>query len=150
MPVATIEWYFSGIAWCYGDNDFIIQSLRIQMQDTWLAVRDLDSHVTCNTDTDFCMTCKHGFYNSMQLQGSPIDSHTFVWVSSINLLVVLQHHVYYVHRIDKAATSCYCLSIQNKKSFVLSTSFDNASCWYLVIVLYTSTQNLCPDCIPNT
>ena len=147
MPVATI---FSGIAWCYGDNDFIIQSLRFQMQDTWLAVRDLDSHVTCSTDQIFAWLVNMAFYNSMQLQGSPIDSHTFVWVSSINLLVVLQHHVYYVHRIDKQLPPSIVLSIQNKKSLVLSTRFDNASCWYLVLVLYTSTQNLCPDCIPNT
>ena len=43
------------------------------------------------------------FYNSMQLQGFPLTSihscELVVW--DINLLVVLQHHVYYVHRIDK-------------------------------------------------
>jgi len=64
MLTATNEWYFSGIAWCYGDNDFIIRtSLHVQMQRAWLAVADTDSHVTCSTDTDSRVTCskKYGF-----------------------------------------------------------------------------------------
>ena len=34
MPMAINQWYFSDIAWYYGDEDFIIQtSLRIQTKD---------------------------------------------------------------------------------------------------------------------
>ena len=77
MPTATNEWYFSGMAWYYGDNDFIIRTFDfIAWSDAahmtcstwyrfsrdlqylirilaWLAVPDTDSCVTCSTDTDF-------------------------------------------------------------------------------------------------
>ena len=45
-------------------------SLHTQMQRMWLAVPDTDSHVTCSKL----------FLNCMQLQGFPIDSHTFTQV----------------------------------------------------------------------
>ena len=32
-------------------------SLHVQMQRTWLAVPDMDSHVTCSTDTNSRVTC---------------------------------------------------------------------------------------------
>ena len=49
MPTATNEWYFSGIAWYYGDEDFIIQTCdSIARSDA--------AHVTCSTDTNR-MTC---------------------------------------------------------------------------------------------
>ena len=51
---------FSGIAWYYGDNDFIIHelsiSLHVQTQRMWLAVPDTNFHVICSTDTDSRVT----------------------------------------------------------------------------------------------
>ena len=64
---------FSGIAWYYGDNDFIIRTFD------FIAGSDA-VHVTCSTDTDSRVTCSKKirlFINCMQLQGFPIDSHTF-------------------------------------------------------------------------
>ena len=42
MPTATNESYFSGIAWYYGDNDFIIQTFDF-------IARSDAAHVTCST-----------------------------------------------------------------------------------------------------
>ena len=50
MPTATNELYFSGIAWYYGDNDFIVRT------SDFIARSDA-VHVTCSTDTDSHVTC---------------------------------------------------------------------------------------------
>ena len=74
MPTATNELYFSGIAWYYGDNDFIVRTFD------FIAHSDA-AHVACSTDTDSCVTCSKKiwlFANCVQLQGFPIDSHTLV------------------------------------------------------------------------
>ena len=48
----------SGIAWYYGDNDFIIRTFDfIACSDVACVVPDTDSHVTCTTDTDSRVTC---------------------------------------------------------------------------------------------
>ena len=50
---------------------------------TWLVVADTDSRMPCSTDTDSRVACskKYSFFiNCVQLQGFPIDSHTFAWV----------------------------------------------------------------------
>ena len=50
---------FSSIAYYY-DNDLSYKpsiSLHVKMQWEWLAVPDTDSHMTCSTDMDSCMTC---------------------------------------------------------------------------------------------
>ena len=68
MPTATSD-IFSGIAWYYGDNDFIIwtfNSLHIQMQCTWLAESDMDFHMTYSTYTDSSVTCNSKKKNCMQ------------------------------------------------------------------------------------
>ena len=91
------EWYFSGIAWYYGDNDFTIwTTLHVQLQHAWLAVSDTDSHMTCSTDTGFSRDLQYLiqtlvwlvvkiqlFMNYVQQQGFPVAYHTFTWVISM-------------------------------------------------------------------
>ena len=68
MPTATHKcFFFPGIAWYCGDNDFIIRpsiSLHVLMQRTWLVLPDMDSHMNCSTDRDSHVTCskRYGVY----------------------------------------------------------------------------------------
>ena len=64
-------------------------SLHIQTQCAWLIVPDMDSHVTCSTDIyGFLRPCDLQWkINCMQLQGFPIDSHTFVWVRCMTIII---------------------------------------------------------------
>ena len=48
------------IAWCYGDNDFIVRTFDFVAQSDAARVTcstDMDSRVTCSADTDSCVTC---------------------------------------------------------------------------------------------
>ena len=58
-PNSTNKWYFSSIAWYYGDNDFIIWTFDfIARSDihTRLVVPDRDSCVTCSKKDGFLWT----------------------------------------------------------------------------------------------
>ena len=56
----------------YSDNGFIIQTFDI-------IARSDAVHMTCSTRYRFLCV----YINCMQLQGFPIDSHTFVWVRRV-------------------------------------------------------------------
>ena len=88
---------------------------HIQTQRAWLAVPDTNSHMTCSTDTYSRVTCSKKiqlFINWMQLQGFPIDSHTFAWVSILVLMFVSKWsgqswiHKTSPHFCDKVLCNC--------------------------------------------
>ena len=93
---------FSGRAWYYGDNDFIIQpsiSLHFQTQHAWLAVPDTDSCVTCSTDTDSHMTCSKNttFY---KLNAAAKISH---WLIYIHVSWTYYNNIYFQNCTPKCA-----------------------------------------------
>ena len=55
MPTATNKWYSFGIAWYYGDNDFIIRT------SDFIACSDVHI-VQCSTDTDSRVTCSNNYF----------------------------------------------------------------------------------------
>ena len=68
---------------------------------------ETDSHVTCSTETDSCMTCSKKirlFIICMQLQGFPIDSHTFVWVRRM----IIVHNVVFLQILLLLWNKTYC------------------------------------------
>ena len=88
---------FFGIAWYYGNNDFIIRTFD-------LTVRSDAAHATCGTwygfsrDLQYLIRIlvwlivkkKQLFKNCMQLQGFPIDSHTLAWVRHMINGIIIQ------------------------------------------------------------
>ena len=81
MPMATNEWYFFWHSLVlYGDNDFIYEpsiSLHVQMQHMWLAVY---TWYGFSRDFQYLIQILVWVVEKTQLQGFPIDSHTFAWV----------------------------------------------------------------------
>ena len=85
---------FSGIAWYYGDNDFIIQkplTLIVHLNAACVTCRtdmgfhmtcstDIGFHITCSTDLDSRVTCSKKYIELHVLHGFTIDSHMFAWV----------------------------------------------------------------------
>ena len=75
---------FSGIAWYYGDNDFIIQKLLtliVHLNAACVTCRtDMGFHMTCSTDMDSRVTCSKKYVELHVLHGFAIDSHMFTWV----------------------------------------------------------------------
>ena len=74
----------------------------------WLVVlRQILMWSTCSTETDSCMTCSKKirlFIICMQLQGFPIDSHTFVWVRRM----IIVHNVVFLQILLLLWNKTYC------------------------------------------